>query len=347
VSRISDLISRPNRRDLVFPALVAFLLTLSPATGSKRLWLSALLGTAGGGIVLLVRLRRRKRDPSEPVRTAPRVSPIPPQPIVLASLGFVLLAFAPALVWLYLQHTDTQWRNVHGVFIPLFAYLLARSAVRRDPEPSRPESSPWGFPFLITGLALAVFDSGVRSHYLAAVGAILCLPGLSLLFLGARRTRLIAAPLALCLFLLPIPAALEDPLGISAATTAIAERLLDALGMPVLRHETAFFTKNGPVNVSQNCSGLAVLYAGAALAFLLVCTSRDPVRRILIPLLVFPLTAFSNALRVVGIVAILDRAGSSFLSTPLHGLSGLLVLWFVVACLWLCADHPGLREALT
>jgi hypothetical protein len=36
-----------------------------------------------------------------------------------------------------------------------------------------------------------------------------------------------------------------------------------------------------------------------------------------------------------------------FLATPLHGFSGLLVLWSVLACLWLCADHRSLREALS
>jgi exosortase/archaeosortase family protein len=107
-----------------------------------------------------------------------------------------------------------------------------------------------------------------------------------------------------------------------------------------------FITRAGPINVSQNCSGLAVLYAGAALSFVLAYAARDRGRRIVIPLLVYPLTAISNSLRVVGIVALIDRIGPDFLMTPLHGLSGLLVLWFVLVSLWLCADHAGLRETL-
>jgi exosortase len=186
----------------------------------------------------------------------------------------------------------------------------------------------------------------VRSKYLAAIGAMLCLPGLSLLFLGARRTRLLAAPLALCWFALPIPAALEDPLGINAVTAEITGRILRALGVLVLRHHTVFVTRQAPINVSQNCSGLAAMYAAAALAFVLVNGARDRLRRIVIPLLVFPLVVLSNGVRVAVMLLMIDRVGMGFLQTFWHGLFGLFVLWFALAGLWLAADHKGLRESL-
>jgi len=346
------MVSRCVTRDLRFSALVALLLAVSPATGSARWWLSALLGIAGGAVVLALRVRRRRREgvlpaPVGGALAGSAASPSRPSPLALASLLVVAVAFAPTLAWLFAEYTNTQWRNIHGVFVPLFVFLLARSALRHDPAPSRSEASPWGLLLLIAGLGLAVLDAGVRSRYLAAGGLILCLPGLSLLFLGARRTRLLAAPLALCVFALPVPEALEDPLGLNGLTAALADRLLDGWGMTVLRHHTAFITRNGPLNVSQNCSGLATLHAAAALSFVLAYTARSLPRRISIPLLVFPLTAFSNALRLLGIVVITDRVGLGFLKTPLHGLSGLLVLWFALACLWLCADHRGLRESLS
>ena len=343
---LSEVARRLTRQDFLFSALIAFLLTISPMTGSAVLWRSAILGVAGGLIVFAVRVFRRWREPA-----SPRIAPVAtarrwPSPLVIAALAVTGLAFAPALRWLFEQHTDTLWRNVHGLFLPLFAYLLARSALRGDPEPARFESSPWGFALLVPGLALSVIDAGVRSHYLAALGFVLALPGLSLLFLGARRTRRIAVPLVLCAFVLPIPPALADPFGINAVTSVLADHGLAALRVVVLRHETVFITRVGVINVSQNCSGLAVLYAGAALSFVLAYAARGRARRILIPLLVYPLTAISNAARVVGIVVLMNRIGSEFLFTPLHGLSGLLVLWFVLGCLWLCADHAGLREKL-
>jgi exosortase len=338
-------------RDLRFAALVALLLAVSPATGSARWWLSALLGIAGGAVVLALRVWRRRREGgrSAPARDAsPAGTPAArPEPLVVAALVGLGLVFAPTFAWLFGEYTEAVWRNVHGVFVPLFAFLLARSALRRDPTPSRREASPWGLPLIAAGLAAAVLDAGVRSGHLAAIGLLLCVPGVSLVFLGPRRTRLLAGPLALCVFALPAPRALEDPLGLTQATAVLADVVVDALGLPVLRHGTLFATRNGPINVSQNCSGLSTLHAAAALAFVLAYTARGTARRILIPLLVYPITAGGNALRLVGLLAATDRWGVGFLNTPLHGFSGLAVLWSVLACLWLCADHRGLREALS
>ena len=47
---------------------------------------------------------------------------------------------------------------------------------------------------------------GIRSELMSAVGLVLILPGLSLLLLGARRTRLSALPLLIAAMMLPIPA---------------------------------------------------------------------------------------------------------------------------------------------
>ena len=73
----------------------------------------------------------------------------------------------------------------------------------RDPEP---RSSPLGWLFLGAGLALLVLDSAIHSQLLAGAAFVISLPGIALLLLGARRTRAIALPLAIAVFMLPIPA---------------------------------------------------------------------------------------------------------------------------------------------
>jgi hypothetical protein len=113
---LSDVATRLTRQDFLFPALVAFLLTISPMTGSAVLWRAAILGVAGGAIVFALRVVRRLREPASPRAVA---SPAPrrwPSPLGIAACAATALAFAPALVWLFQQHTDTLWRNVHGVF---------------------------------------------------------------------------------------------------------------------------------------------------------------------------------------------------------------------------------------
>ena len=272
----------PTLRDLRFAGFVALLLAISPTTGSARIWSSALLGGIGGLGFLAARLRRRALEVAVP--DPARALAMPP-PRVWIALAALALACAPTLGWLFEEYTDRVWRNAHGILLPVFMALLARSALRRDAG-GPAEASAWGFAFLAPGLALVVLDAGVRSHYLSVIGLLLLLPGLSLLFLGARRTRLIAVPLALSIFAIPTPEAMSDPLGLTEATSAIAARLVHALGVPAIRHGTAFVLSDGGVlSVSQNCSGLSALHAAAALSLVLAYAARSWPHRILILLL--------------------------------------------------------------
>jgi exosortase len=223
--------------------------------------------------------------------------------------------------------------------------LLARSALRRDAGEA-PEASAWGFALLVPALALLVVDAGLRSGTLSAVGLVLALPGLSLLLLGARRTRLLAFPLALGVFLVPIPSGLEDPLGFASASAALVDPIVDALGVEAHRHQTAFRLSTGWLGIGGNCSGIATLHAGVALAGLFAFTARSRARSLLLLGLVVPIVLLVNAARLVGLVLLCERQGMGVLGTPLHGLSGIAVFWLVVGALWLLADRPAVREAL-
>src|SRR5262249_38522473 len=157
---------------------------------------------------------------------------------------------------------------------PLFMVLLARHTLRRDASPLE-ESSAWGLAFLLTGLALAVLEAGIGSHYLDAVGLVLVLPGLSLLLLGAPRTRAIALPPALGVFLVPLPPSLERFVWLSEASAAVASRLLHALHYPVIFNQTLVRLDSARViSITQNCSGASTLYAGIAFATMAAATAR-------------------------------------------------------------------------
>ena len=84
--------------------------------------------------------------------------------------------------------TRSIWDNGHGVFIPFIVAWLVYEQLK-DEAPAGPESSIWGFVFLIPGLGMLVLDTAIHTRLMAAAGLVVCLPGLSLLLLGARRTR--------------------------------------------------------------------------------------------------------------------------------------------------------------
>src|SRR5262245_39185811 len=336
-------LSRPTRGDLAFSALVGALFAVSPMTGSARLAPSLALGAIAGGAVLVARMRRpRVADAARARFTFAR-----PSPLAAAVLVVAALAFAPTLDWLVAEYTDAIWHNGYGVFVPFFMILLARHALRRDTS-AEEESSAWGFALLGPGVALAVLDAGIRSHYLSVIGLVLALPGLSLLLLGARRTRMIAVPLALGIFLVPPPTSLEQWVGLAEGTVALARPLLVPLDLPITWKQTQVILSAGYIiSISQNCSGASALYAGIAFATMAAATARHRVRRWLPLLVVYPIVLVANALRCVTLILLCLYLGRDILHTPIHGLSGIAVYAAVLVSLCLCADRKSLREALS
>lgn len=333
----------PTRADLGFSLLVGILLAASPITGGTRIIPSIVLGAVGAAGVLLMRMRKPRSSETEWRRfTIAR-----PSLTDAVLFAVAALVFAPTLAWLYQRYTDAIWQNGHGLFVPLFMALLARHTLRRDASPLE-ESSAWGFALLVPGLALTVLDVGIGSHYLDAVGLVLVLPGLSLLLLGARRTRAIALPLVLGVFLIPLPTSLERFVWLSEASAALASHLLHAFHYPVIFTQTlARLDEARSVSITQNCSGASTLYAGMALATMAAATARSRARRWPPLLALYPALVIANGLRCFMVILLVWYGGMNALHTPLHGSSGIAVFAGVLLVLWLCSDRQGLREALS
>jgi exosortase len=311
---------------------VGVLAGLSPHTGAVRLVPSIIGGSLVAGATYVV-LRRRRAAGGGPAEPALQIEV---SPLAWLCLFASLLAFAPTLGWLIFEYTYSIWRNGHGLFLPLIIFALSRRALRRAELPAQAPSA-WGLPLVVAGCALSLIDATARTSYLGAAGLIVAVPGLSLLVLGAARTRALAFPLALVVFVLPVPAGTLGLFSLSTATAWLAEVWLGVLGYHAPRVENIFDLSWGRMYVSENCSGLALLYA-AVLASLIIGHLTG--RRLLgagLLLLCWPLTALVNSFRVVGLVIISDaRYGKAFIHSPFHGLSGIAAYWMVVVViLWL------------
>lgn len=208
------------------------------------------------------------------------------------------------------------------------------------------ESSPWGWPLALGGVALAVLDSGANTLHLATVGLALFLTGFSLLALGARRTRALAVPLGLCLFLLPLPTSLGEPLGLRAGSAMGTAWVLKSLGVPVFRDGYALTLPNGSFTFSANCSGFSAFYAGLALALLLGACTASRWRRLLLLLAPWPLALAANSVRAAALIGAEPVVGRDLVDTAVHGLSGIGAFWMVMGGLVLFADRRAVRETL-
>jgi exosortase len=309
---------------------------LSPLTGAAR----TLPSIVGGCLAAAAVFALRSRGPDEPAFPAGRI-PALGFPLALA----VAVVFAPTAVGLYDWYTESVWRNGHGFFVPIFMVLLALPILRRQAG-GAPESSAWGWPCFALGLALGVLDSGVRILHLGVLGFELVLVGASLLLLGARATRALALPLALGLFLLPLPTSFTGWLHFPLTTAVATETLLEWAGLPVLRSGTVLVLPASVFGVTVRCSGFSAFYAGLGLALVLGGCGRSWPRAAWLLLVVWPVVWAINSLRSAALVYICEARGLDMLHTPLHGLSGIAAFLAVMLILYAMSDRRAVREAL-
>jgi exosortase len=254
--------------------------------------------------------------------------------------------FAPTVYWLWGRWTYSVFTNGHGIFVPFLIAYLVREQLKQETDPTA-QASAWGFAFLAVGLAARALDSAIQTELLSAVGLVLTLPGIALLLLGARRTRDIVFPLALALFMIPLPAgALSRFFMVLRTITAIAaSHIVPLAGIPIDREATHLLIPNQVVEVADNCSGYSTLYAAILTALILAHLSRSPRRRVAVLLAAVPLALICNFFRVSALVLLVHFFGPQMLDTWLHPASGLALFAIVILALFAIAGRDSLAAA--
>lgn len=331
---------RPLVRDLLLGTAVTVFVAASPFTPAAwlpSLVLGALVGAAFVGWRTWQRARSPAEVPAEPLRI--RV----PARVWVAFAGLAL-AFAPTGVWLYASWTGNIWNNGHGMLVPVVMGYLIYQTLRRDEAPDEVASSPWGLAFVGAGLGLVVLDAALGTHQIAVLGLVLVLPGVSLLLLGARRTRLLTVPLVLSIFMIPIPNTVATHLYLKQLTASIVAPVISALGIPVLREDTVLVLPRATFLVADACSGFSALYAAAGISIVLAAAARSWWRKGLLLAAAFPLAVACNVARVTLLVVAANHFGLGLLDTPFHSASGVATFWGVIVLLFLIADRKTLRQ---
>ena len=262
--------------------------------------------------------------PAAPAAPRERVAPMTWAATFLAGTLFLVL-YAPTVAWLWERWTMSVWNNAHGLLIPfVVAYFAHQELTARRDLPT--SSSAWGFVFLVPAMLLQALDAGMHTELLSAVSLVMAIPGLSLLFLGTERTRVIAFPLAFLAFALPIPLALTEQLHlvlrhvVANGTAAI----VPLLGVPVFLESTTLHLAAGPLQVADACSGFSTLYAAVAVAFLTAYSTRSTSRRVIVLLAAAPLAIVANVLRVTFLVLMVVWTGPDVLESWIHPASGMM-----------------------
>ncbi len=241
------------------------------------------------------------------------------------------LAFVPAVLALAHEWSRLDYYN-HGFLVPLVAGVVAQPRLRRLRASVR-----WSPGLAALAGALAVYAAGLlfgsaTLQGLAVVGALAAMVGFRW---GPAGLRALALPLAFLLFMVPLPAALVNPVVVWLQTLAsvLAVGALQAFGVPVQREGNVVNLPGGDaLFVAEACSGITSLLSLIPIGVLLArFTERATWRRWLIVLAVVPAALLGNAIRVVATVVAarawgIERATSG----PLHDSAGLLTSVFAV-----------------
>jgi exosortase len=244
--------------------------------------------------------------------------------LVIVAIELALL-YAPTLRWLFDRWTMSVWHHAHGLFIPPLVAWFVRDELKRH-RALPIEGSAWGFALLVPAIGIHALDAGIHTQLLSAISLVIALPGLSLLFLGVPRTRVIAFPLAFAAFALPIPLAVTESLHLVLRNIAVAasSSILPLLGITVFTEGTTLHTVRGTLQVADACSGFSTLYAAIAVACLTAYTAATTWRRAVVLLAAVPIAIAANIIRVILLVVLVVWRGETILQTPLHPLSGIM-----------------------
>jgi exosortase len=265
-------------------------------------------------------------------------------PAIAWFTALLLACYTPTLVPLVRQWVQDQDMG-HGFFVPVLAGYIAWQ--KRQELMSAPASPNWwglaivaygAFQFLIATLGAELF--------LARTALIISLIGVVLFMGGTRALRILAFPLFLLCFMVPIPAVIYSQITFPMQLLAsqVADSALSLLGIPVLREGNILELASRRLNVVEACSGIRSLLS---LSFLSVVYSyffdQRVWMRVILLAATLPISIVANASRVT-LTGVVSAYNAELAEGIFHYASGWVI--FMVALVILVAFHQSLSMIL-
>jgi exosortase D (VPLPA-CTERM-specific) len=259
---------------------------------------------------------------------------------VLLAFAFASIAvsFAPALSRLY-DTWSLQPEYSYGILIPaLSLFLIWRQ--REQLRGLRITGSWYGLALVAAGLALRVVGELSTMSTLQRYAFLLVLYGVLLALTGPVIFRRLWMPLAILIFMVPLPMFLTDGLSLDLqlVSSALGVWVIRAVGISVYLEGNVVDLGTYKLEVAEACSGLRYLFPLLTLSFLVAYVFRGPMwKRAVIFLSSVPITILMNSLRIGVIGITVDRWGTRMAEGLLHEFEGWAVFMFSVAAVLLIA----------
>lgn len=271
--------------------------------------------------------------------TAPDLPPVWRVPtaqwLIVGLVGLALIVvFLPGLRFMV-----SNWEQVeeysYGYFIPVIAAFLIwqRSELLRATE----LRGSWsGLLLLGLGLLLGLIGEFSAIRLFGQYGFIVALFGLSVAFVGWRGTRLVAVPLAILFFMIPLPQFLLRELSqqLQLVSSQIGVGLIRLFDISVFLEGNVIDLGSYKLQVVEACSGLRYLFPLMVLGFLAAYFFQGSWwKRAVIMLSTIPLTIVINSLRIGLIGITVEYWGPAMAEGLLHDFEGWFMFMLCIALL--------------
>lgn len=251
--------------------------------------------------------------------------------------GLLLLCYGPILYRMAVQWA-TDENMGHGFFVPLVAGYIAwrrRDALVFDPR----RGNAWGLAIVIFGALLSLVATLGAELFTARLSFIIALAGVILYLGGMRWIKVLLFPLALLLFMIPIPTIIyaQLTLHLQILASQLGEILITLMGIPVLRAGNTLQLPSQTLDIAEACSGIRSLLSlmFLSLVFAYFMDKKVWMRWALLAATI-PIAIGANGIRVA-LTGLLSEINTKLAGGMYHETEGYIV--FIVALTALFLTH--------
>jgi exosortase len=267
-----------------------------------------------------------------PAAPEDRLLPQPSAALLWAPIlwfGLLLAASYSPVLWRLIRQWSTDGDMGHGFFVPIVAGYIAWQR-RRELIDSWGPPNWWGLVVMAWGAAQLYAATLGAELFLARTAFIVSLAGMVLFVGGSRVLRILAFPLFLLFFMVPIPAIIYNVLTFKLQTLAsqLAETALGVLGIPVLREGHILRLPNEVLSVVEACSGIRSLLTLSFLSLVYAYFFDKKVwMRVVLLAATVPIAIVANASRVT-VSGLLSQVNPELAEGVFHSAAGFLIFAF-------------------
>lgn len=219
-----------------------------------------------------------------------------------------------------------------GILVPfIVAYLIwnRRSRLKTEEKVFWPAA----LAMVLAGCSLQVLGSWGGTLILSGIAFVVTVMGAVAFLWGRRCLRIVAAPLALLIVMVPLPSYVVGELSwhLQAIASTVSGVILGVLGIPIYQDGNLLRLPNYVLEVKQACSGSHSIFALLAMSAVLgLRIERKWWIRILLVVAAPVLALGANVIRIVGTGLIARHWGKLAANQSLHEAWGIFVFVFAV-----------------